>query len=76
MIEILKLSEYQERTGKTPAMTKKLIRDGKLKGWQDGPKGHWLVQVESNDEVSYLKEIIINLDNKIDALCNHLGVKF
>jgi hypothetical protein len=75
MIEILKLSEYEERTGKTPAMTKKLIKDGKLKGGQDGPNGHWYVQVESNDEVAHLKELIVTQDKKIDALCKHLGVQ-
>jgi len=75
VIDILKLSEYQDRFGKTPAMTKKLIKDGKLKGGQDGPNGHWYVQVESNDEVAYLKELIVTQDRKIDALCKHLGVQ-
>lgn len=75
MKQFLKLSEYQEKTGRTPAMTKKLILDGKLKGGQECKRGHWYVEYESNDEVSGLKEIIMLQDRKIDALCRHLGVR-
>lgn len=75
MIEILKLSEYEKRTGKSPAMAKKLIKDGKIKGGQDGPNGHWYVQVESNDEVAKLKELIESQSKTLNALCKHLGVQ-
>lgn len=75
MIEILKLSEYEARFGKSPAMTKRLIKEGKLKGGQDTEGGHWYVQIETNDEVAALKELIEIQDKKINALCRHLGVQ-
>ena len=75
MKQIIKLSEYEQKTGNSPAMTKRLIKEGKLRGWQDGPRGHWLVEYDSNDEVAVLKDLIMRQDQKINALCKHLGVQ-
>lgn len=74
MIQFVKLSEYQKLTGKTPAMTKKLINDGKLIGGQDGPRGHWYVQINTNDDLSELRQIIEYQGQMISVLCRHLGV--
>ena len=75
MMQLIKLSEYEKLTGRSTAFTKRLIKEGKLKGYQDGPKGHWLVEYESNDEVACLKEMIENQNKTLNALCKHLGVQ-
>jgi len=75
MKQILKLSEYEALTGKSPPMTKKLIKDGKLKGWQDGPKGHWMVEVEADEDLTELKKMIMKQSEIIERLCKHLGVQ-
>lgn len=75
MQQVLKLSEYEKRTGSTPAMTKKLIKEGVLRGGQNGPGGHWTVIVEENDDISDLKKIIVKQDEKISMLCRHLGLQ-
>lgn len=75
MKQLLKLSEYEKKTGRSPILTKRLIKEGKLKGYQDGPGTHWLVEYESNDEVSELMPIILALSQKVDRLSRHLGIQ-
>ncbi len=64
----IKLQEYRKRHNMSASTVKTLVKNGVLKGYQEGKNTDWYVWVEDNPELSELATQVKQLTTMMTAL--------
>ena len=75
MIVWMSKSEYAKETNKSNVEVQRLIDEGLLEAQLTEGGGKWMIKVDKNDDIAELIKIVSALNERVDKLANHLGVK-
>ena len=67
------ISDYSKRTGTSKDTVRKMIKSGLLESESTDGGGKIMIKVDL--ESTEVEKMLLLIDQKLDALCKHLGVK-
>lgn len=73
MIKWESITEYSQRTGTTKDTVRKMIKSGLLE--TETTEGGGKIMIKVDLETTIVEKKVLNIEQKLDALCRHLGVQ-
>lgn len=74
MAKWVTLPEYMKMTGLSRETFAILVESGEVTAVKT-EGGQWRIKVEESPELLELRDEIVDLNSKLEVLCNHLGVQ-
>ena len=75
MIKWMSIPEYSKKTGLGRGVIVKMIESGELIATTTEGGGQLRIKAESDPELDRLNEQVTEMNNRLEMLCNHLGLK-